>query len=440
MSSSAWPRVTIESLIASGAIIAHKDGNYGSLYPRVEEFGAYGVPFLTAKSLDAGQIDIAGAPRLAHERADALRFGFVQPNDVLLSHNATIGRVAVVPQFEGRLLVGTSLTYFRLSLKSLLPRYFAAYLSGADFQNQLAAVMSHSTRNQVPITAQRKLTVVVPPLGVQQMIAEALGALDDKIEQNRRTNLALEALARDTFKAWFMEFEPVKAKAAGKTSFPGMLPAAFAVLPDRLTDSPLGPVPLGWEVRSVGDVATLSKLQIEPQNHAAELFEHFSIPAFDAGQKPVIELGGGIRSQKFAVLPGCVLLSKLNPRIARVWLPPTATGLRQIASTEFLVVVPRAGWPREAIYCLFQQEDFRESLAQRASGTSNSHQRVRPNDLLAHRVVAPSQPILDAFAEQVGPYMALLEALRNESSELAALRDYLLPRLLSGRVHVRSSL
>lgn len=439
MLSSEWPRTTIESLIASGAIISHKDGNFGSLYPRVEEFGTDGVPFLTAKSLDAGEIDIAGAPRLADKRADALPFGFVKPNDVLLSHNATIGRVAVVPQFEGRLLVGTSLTYFRLNSQKLLPRYFAAYLAGVDFQNQLAAVMSHSTRNQVPITAQRRLTVVVPPLDVQHMIADTLGALDNKIEQNRRTSRGLEALARATFKAWFVDFEPVRAKAAGQRSFPGMPPAAFAAFPDRMTDSPLGSVPQGWAVQSVGDIALFSKQQVNPQDHSDESFEHFSIPAFDAGQNPVIELGCGIRSQKFVVVPGCVLLSKLNPRIARAWLPPSSTGLRQIASTEFLVVIPRAGWTREAIYCLFQQEDFRGSLAQGASGTSSSHQRIRPADLLARSIVVPSQPILEAFHEQVVPKMALREALHKEISKLAALRDYLLPRLLSGRVRVRPS-
>src|SRR5688500_1962730 len=84
-----WPRVSIESLFKSGAITGHKDGNHGSQYPRVEEFGPTGVPFLTAKSLSQGRIDIEGAPRLADDRADALRLGFVKPGDVLLSHNAT---------------------------------------------------------------------------------------------------------------------------------------------------------------------------------------------------------------------------------------------------------------------------------------------------------------------------------------------------------------
>ena len=82
---------TIQSLLDSGVIISHKDGNYGSNYPRVDEFGDTGVPFLTAKSLSNGYVDIAGAPRLADERAKSLRFGFVETGDVLLSHNATIG-------------------------------------------------------------------------------------------------------------------------------------------------------------------------------------------------------------------------------------------------------------------------------------------------------------------------------------------------------------
>jgi type I restriction enzyme S subunit len=103
----------------------------------------------------------------------------------------------------------------------------------------------------------------------------------------------------------------------------------------------------------------------------------------------VVEPGIGIMSQKFVVVPGCVLLSKLNPRIPRVWIPAPANERRQIASTEFLVAVPRPEWTREFLYCLFQQGEFRDSLAQSASGTSNSHQRVRPTDLLARPLVLP---------------------------------------------------
>lgn len=290
-----------------------------------------------------------------------------------------------------------------------------------------------------PLLNQRTLNsipAVIPSPQEQRPIAALLASLDDKIEQNRRTSHALEKLARATFKAWFVDFEPVKAKAAGATSFPGMPPKGFAALPTRLVDSPTGPIPEGWETGTVGDIATLSKLQVNPQVCEDELFEHFSIPAYDSGLYPVVEHGGGIKSQKFLVTAGCVLLSKLNPRIPRVWLPSPPGGRRQIASTEFLVIVPNPGWSREALYCLFQQEAFRDSLAQSASGTSNSHQRIRPGDLLARQLVIPPSPIMQTFAGQAGALMTLRESLQFESSKLAGMRDYLLPRLLSGQVKI----
>jgi type I restriction enzyme S subunit len=274
-----WPKVTIESLLESGAITGHKDGNHGSDYPRVEEFGTSGVPFLTAKSLSEGRLDVDGAPRLADDKADRLHFGFLKPGDVLLSHNATIGRVGIVPDFTGRLLIGTSLTYFRLDDSRISPRYLAAYFSGADFQSQLAAVMSHTTRNQIPITAQRQLQIVLPPLAEQKAIAAVLGALDDKIELNRRMNATLEAMARALFQSWFVDFDPVRAKLDGRNP-DGLDKASAAPFPAGFQDSPLGPIPQGWtsgclagtftRIILLNQSRTLATLARHPAAEAAE--------------------------------------------------------------------------------------------------------------------------------------------------------------------------
>jgi type I restriction enzyme, S subunit len=362
----------------------------------------------------------------------------VRAGDLVITREAPMGEVCMIPK-NLRCCLGQRMVLLRPDSRKCDGRFLLYAIQSPTVQNQISwSEGTGSTVSNLRIPHLEALRIPTPTLAEQHAIASVLGALDDKIEQNRRTGRALETLAQATFKAWFVDFEPVKAKAAGQTSFPGMCPAAFAALADRLTVSALGPVPQGWQVRSVGDIATLSKQQIDPRDHADESFEHFSIPAFDAGQNPVVEPGGGIKSQKFVVVPGCILVSKLNPRIARVWLPSHATGLRQIASTEFLVVVPKVGWARETIYCLFQQKHFRESLAQSASGTSNSHQRVRPADFLTRPLVAPAQPILDAFAEQVVPQIALRDALQHESRKLIALREYLLPRLLSGRVRLQA--
>lgn len=437
MSSSAWPRVTIESLIATGAIVAHKDGNYGSLYPRVEEFGSDGVPFLTAKSLDRGRIDIEGAPRLADERADALPFGFVRPNDVLLSHNATIGRVAIVPQFEGRLLVGTSLTYFRLNPQNLLPRYFAAYLAGIDFQNQLRAVMSHSTRNQVPITAQRTLSVVVPPLNVQHMIARTLGALDDKIEQNRRTGQGLEKLARAIFKGWFVDFEPVRAKAAGAIGFPGMPQEAFAALPDRLADSPIGPVPQGWAVRPLEEAFDINPPRRLSKGQDAPYLDMKNMPT-DGHAPDTWERrphGSGMR-----FINGDTLVARITPCLENgktAFVDFLNDGEVAWGSTEYIVLRPKPPVPEVYAYCLARTPEFRDFAIQNMTGTSG-RQRV-PAAALEHYIIAlPDEVTGPAFGEVARPLFECIRAGKAESSKLAALHDYLLPRLLSGEVRIES--
>jgi type I restriction enzyme S subunit len=243
-------------------------------------------------------------------------------------------------------------------------------------------------------------------------------------------------LARAIFRAWFVDFEPVKAKAAGATAFPSMPQPVFDALSARFVESDIGPVPEGWEVGGIANMAALSKVQVSPQEQAQEVFDHFSIPAFDAGMRAVVEAGDEIKSNKFLVVEGCVLLSKLNPRIPRVWLPPSPRGRKQIASTEFLVLVPHSDFDRHYLYCQFLQTSFREELAQGASGTSNSHQRVRPDDVLHKAVIVPSSPVRKGFGDVADPLFALAAANHDESATLAEMRDYLLPRLLSGRVRV----
>lgn len=437
MDSSDWPRETVESLIESGAILGHKDGNYGSFYPRVSEFGSVGVPFLTAKSISDGRLNIAGAPRLANDRADTLKFGFIWPNDVLLSHNATVGRVAVVPNFDGRLLIGTSLTYFRLNPERLSTRYFAAYLTGAEFQNQLAAVMSHSTRNQVPITAQRKLTIVVPPLATQEAIAGILGPLDDKIRINRRTSDTNEALARALFKSWFVDFEPVRAKAEGRD--PALSKEITDLFPNRMVESEIGESPEGWRIGTLRSAVDLIRENENPPDSPDAMYSHFSIPAFDNGHLPILERGAAIKSHKFRVPPGSVLMSKLNPEIERVWLVDVQPGNRAICSTEFLVLRPCLPFGRAYAYCLARSPELRREIEGLVTGTSKSHQRAQPNAILGLAIIKPPSALIDEFQKIAEPLLARTLECRRESRTLTALRNVLLPKLISGELRIKDA-
>lgn len=295
------------------------------------------------------------------------------------------------------------------------------------------------------------LKVLWPPLASQERIADILGTLDDKIELNRRMNETLEAMARRLFKSWFVDFDPVHAKAAlrrehpklsnadlSRRALPNMAPEIAELFPDSFEDSTLGPIPTGWRAGVIGDLATLDKSSVKPSAFPDEVFDHYSIPAFDDGRNPVQESGDQIKSNKFVVTPECVLLTKLNPRIPRVWLPFPSSSRRSLCSTEFLVLKPKDGVPREFLFSLVSSGTFFEVYETMVTGTSGSHQRIRPEHLLNMEVVIPAEPVRTSFSDAVSNQFTHSESLRSESRRLATTRDRFLPKLLAGDLSVSS--
>ncbi len=281
-----------------------------------------------------------------------------------------------------------------------------------------------------------RIQVPYPGAGTRAHIARVLGALDDKIELNRRMNETLEAIARAIFKSWFVDFDPVRAKMSGRKPA-GMNTETAALFADSLEVSALGDVPAGWAIGSMRDLITLSRESIHPDDSPDEVFDHYSIPAFDEGQRPAREHGLMIRSSKFVVRSNVVLLSKLNPRFPRVWLPDLTSERRAIASTEFLVATPRAGYSREYVYSLFCSDQFMERFSGLVTGTSGSHQRVKPNDFLEMSVVVPHPRVVEAFSAATGALFRTIAANIHELETLATIRDTLLPRLISGEIRLR---
>lgn len=427
MAPSAWPSATIGSLIDSGVITGHKDGNYGSNYPRVDEFGSVGVPFLTAKLLRAGQIDIDAAPRLEDAKADRLRFGFVEPGDVLLSHNATIGRVAVVPAFDGRLLIGTSLTYFRVDPSKLSPRYFAACLAGPDFQNQLMAVMSHTTRNQVPITEQRRLSVVIPPFAEQEAIAEVFGSLDDKIELNRKTNETIEAIARALFKSWFIDFDPVRAKAEGRAPV-GMDVETARLFPSEFVDSQLGTIPTGWRAATLGESSKLVMGQSPPGDTYNEA--RAGVPFFQGST----DFGFRFPSLRvFCTAP--TRHARVGDSLVSVRAPVGEMNMARVdcALGRGVAAVRHGSGSRSFTYYLVGAMGPHFA---RYNGEGTVFGSINKSGFESIVHVEPPPELVRAFDAIVGPLDDCIEVTSSESEALAALRDALLPRLLSGELRL----
>lgn len=285
---------------------------------------------------------------------------------------------------------------------------FVAYWLLAHKPELLAAVdhAGHGT-GRLLTDLLKGMQVSLPPVSEQEAIVRIFGALDDKIELNRQMNETLEALAQTLFKNWFVDAAAIK-------------------------------LPKGWREGTVGEIANLSRDGINPGEFPDEVFAHYSIPAFDEGKSPKQEKGDTIKSNKFIVPPECVMVSKLNPRIPRIWMPDVTGENRAVCSTEFLLAIPQAGASREFLYCLFSDESFVAKFATMVTGTSGSHQRVKPESLLAMDVIIPSPSAMQEFTDAVAPMLQRSSHNIAESRTLAKLRDALLPKLLSGELRVSS--
>jgi len=275
----------------------------------------------------------------------------------------------------------------------------------------------------------------LPPLSQQKAIASVLGALDDKIELNRRMNATLEAMARSLFQSWFVDFDPVRAKMDGRKPV-GMDEATASLFPDSFQDSELGQIPKGWTVGNVSDVATLDRGAINPGDFPMETFDHFSLPAFDNGRTPKVEFGSAIMSNKFTVTQNSVLLSKLNPHIPRIWLPDLNASRRSVCSTEFMVACSKPGFSREYLFSIFTSSAFASIYGTLVTGTTGSHQRIRPESVLDMKIAIPTTGLIRAFTDVAKPMFDRINRNTEQSRTLATLRDTLLPKLLSGELSV----
>jgi type I restriction enzyme S subunit len=187
-----WKIESIGTLIENRTILGHLDGNHGELYPRSHEFKSFGVPYIGANDFEEGDVTFERCKFLTEERASKFRKGVACDGDVLFAHNATVGPVALLRTPAPLVILSTTATYFRCNPEKLSNSYLKGALQAQHFVKQYQAVMAQSTRFQVPITAQRKLSLVIPPIDEQRAIATALsdvdallGALDRLIAKKR---------------------------------------------------------------------------------------------------------------------------------------------------------------------------------------------------------------------------------------------------------------
>lgn len=440
MTDARWRTVKFEDL-AVGTRNAIVGGPFGSNLVS-SDYTESGVPVIRGQNMGQGRWVGGAFAFVSEEKAESLRANWARPGDVVFTQRGTLGQVALVPDAPwDRYVVSQSQMKATLNPDEADPLFVYYYFTSTAeqqyiFANAIQTGVPHSNLGQLRAHPMR-----IPVVEDQRAIAGILGALDDKIEQNRRTARTLERLARAIFRAWFVDFEPVKAKAEGATAFPSMPGPVFDALPTRFVESAIGPVPEGWEVKAIGDVVS-AKGGGTPSTKNAEYWdggEHCWATPKDMSRlaHPVL-LGterritdAGVNCISSGILPvGTVLMSSRAP-VGYLAIAGVPTSINQ----GFIAMV--CDGPLPPTYVLNWAFASLDAIKAHASGTT--FPEISKKNFRPLPVVVPTSDVIVAYRQAADPLFDLLTACVKENELLAAMRDYLLPKLLSGQVRVEAA-
>jgi len=408
------------------------------------DYTSAGVPVIRGQNMGGRWVSGEFA-FVSVDKAKALSANTARPGDLIFTQRGTLGQVALVPEgpFDEYIVSQSQmkLTVDKTRADSLFLYYVFSSPAQIEYirQNAIQVGVPHTNLGIL-----RSTPLELPPISEQKRIADILGALDDKIELNRRLSETLEAIAQALFQSWFVDFDPVRAKASGEAPDSicqrlGLTQELLALFPDQLVESELGEIPEGWAWSRLESLAPLVTTSVSPSAKPHAVFEHYSIPAFDVSRLPTYELGETIKSNKYVVAPQAVLVSKLNPETKRIWLPFVKTE-NAVCSTEFMQFVPHSPMARTFIYLMMRSELMQLEILKRVTGSTGSRQRAQPSEIAKLMVLEPPAPILSSFDSIVKPTVALSVKLRDESKSLGEeLRNSLIPQLLSGELRVPSN-
>jgi type I restriction enzyme S subunit len=274
------------------------------------------------------------------------------------------------------------------------------------------------------------LDLEIPPLQEQRAIAHILGTLDDKIELNRRMNETLEAMARALFKSWFVDFDPVRAKAQGRD--PGLPKPLADLFPDTFEDSELGEIPKGWEVASLGDVVHQRVERCTPSTETVAM-PYVPIDCISSRSLFLSESKPGAEAQSSLTrfYKGDILFGAMRPYFHKVCIAPFDGTTR---STAFVLFPARKDDFAYATLLMHDPEII--DYATRHSTGSTIPYAVWGNSLEDMPIVLPAVDARSAFGRLVGPLLERIAERYFESRALTTLRDALLPKLISGELRV----
>lgn len=361
-----------------------------------------------ANDLVDGKVNYNNCVYITEKQASGLRKGFAKPGDVLLTHKATIGRTAIVSDEYDTIVLTPQVTYYR-AITGINNQYLKYYFDTNQFQQLFANwAGSGSTRAYLGITAQRKLPIVLPPIEIQNKIVNILSALDDKITLNNKINANFQQQAQAIFKSWFVDFELFQ--------------------DGEFVESELGPIPKGWRVGELSEIATITMGQ-SPSGKSYN--EEGNGSVFFQGRA---EFGNRFPTRRlYTTEPK--RMAEANSVLMSVRAP---VGDINVAYEKCCIGRGLASIQSKfeySSYMLYQMLSLKRQLDV-FNGEGTVFGSINRDTLNAMKVLIPDEDSIEKFECIVAPMDKLVRTNYDEICRLEILRDTLLPKLMSGELSV----
>lgn len=410
-----WKFLTVKDAVKRGIIEKPIDGNHGEIHPKGDDFVLDGIPFIMASDLKNGIVDLVNCSFIRKKQAETLRKGFARNGDVLLSHKATIGRVALLKTNLEYILLTPQVTYYRVKDKLQLSNVFLKYyFQNSQFQKILYSYAGGgSTRAYIGITSQLDLPLILPKIEEQKLITGILTPLDDKIELLRAQNKTLEDTAQSIFKEWF-----------GKYQVGDALPKGWRVERlERLLDTIIDyrgktPLKLGLDWSETGIPAISAKSIKNGKIVRRDAMNFGSEELYDIWMKEELKKGD-------------ILLTSEAPLGEMYYLNEDK---RYILSQRVFALRTNLKITSEYLFHYFFSPNGQMLLQARASGSTV--EGIRQSELRKIEIIVPEDSILQNASKIFKAAFNKISTNEEQIQTLTKTRDELLPRLMSGEVRV----
>ena len=435
---------TIGELTKDGILYVF-DGNHGGDRPRRDEFVEEGVPFIRGRDIDkSGNIDFENCDKINEVAYNRIRKGFGRGGDILFTHAGTVGKIVRVPDDAPDFVANPAVTVYRSMKPDVIDQDFLfLYMHSWEFFSQVWSRTGETDIfDYISLRKQRELFVPIPSIELQQALCQPISTIQKLIQLNKNKIEKLEICISAIFRSWFIDFDPVKAKAEGRIPY-GMDEETAALFPDSFEDSEIGFIPAGWKVHDLSTLTSKITTGLNPRkNFVLGIGDNFYVTTknISDGKLTIDESCDRVDSdailkinRRSKLSRGDILLTGVGS-VGQIYMLDEEPHNWNINESVFSLRANHEFVTSQILYQILDSYEFRCYCINYALGSVQIG--IRKYDIERFKFAIPPYELMKKISSKLETVMVLFQKKQRKSETLEQIQDALLPRLMSGELEV----